>query len=158
PLARHRPGLAKRAAAEMSASGARRYRARPGFCNEAVMRPLVAVGAVLALACLSGCESFPFGIPRPVLGEVGDLPLTDQDGREVRRQELAGKLWVASFIFTRCAGPCTKVTQNMARVQNHLGRYDELRFVTFTVDPEYDTPEVLRAYAERFQADPKRWL
>jgi protein SCO1/2/putative membrane protein len=122
------------------------------------MRPFVAVLAIVALACIAGCESFPFGVPSEVLGEVGDFSLTDQNGRQVRREDLTGKLWIASFIFTRCAGPCAKVSQNMERLQGHLAGYPELRLVTFTVDPEYDTADVLRAYGERYKANPERWL
>src|SRR5262249_13942730 len=128
------------------------------LCSEACMRPFVGVLAVGALACLPGCQSFPYGVPSSVYGEVGDFSLTDQNGRTVRRQDLAGRLWAADFICTRCAGRCTKMTENMGRLQEHLAGYDEVRFVTFTVDPDYDTPEVLRAYAERVGANPDRWL
>jgi protein SCO1 len=92
------------------------------------------------------------------LGPVGNFALTERSGRTVKRDDLLGKVWVASFIFTRCAGPCHQVSGTMARLQHDLAGLDDVRLVTFTVDPEYDTPHVLGEYAKRRSADPERWL
>jgi cytochrome oxidase Cu insertion factor (SCO1/SenC/PrrC family) len=89
---------------------------------------------------------------------VADFSLTERSGRKVSREDLLGKVWVASFVFTRCAGPCPMVSGSMARLQHKLAGQKDVVLVTFTVDPEHDTPTVLREYAELFQADPERWL
>jgi protein SCO1/2/putative membrane protein len=89
---------------------------------------------------------------------VGDFALTERSGRSVRSAELRGKVWVASFVFTRCLGGCPQVTETMQRLQKDFARYSDVRLVTFTVDPERDHPEELRRYADRYEADPNRWL
>jgi protein SCO1/2 len=91
-------------------------------------------------------------------GLIRDFSLTERSGRVVQRSDLSGKVWVAAFIFTRCAGPCTQVSGSMAHLQHDLPAGKDIRLVSFTVDPEYDTPQVLRDYAHRFGADPERWL
>ena len=69
-------------------------------------------------------------------------------------------MWVASFVFTRCSGPCPQVSATMARLQKELNLKEtaDLRLVTFTVDPDRDTPNELKEYATRYQADPEKWL
>ena len=91
---------------------------------------------------------------------VPDFTLTERSGTKVSRDDLRGKVWVASFVFTRCNGPCPQVTATMARLQKELDLQDtpDLRLVTFTVDPDKDTPNELKEYAARYQADPERWL
>lgn len=74
----------------------------------------------------------------------------------ISREDLFGKVWIADFIFTRCNGPCPILTANMAQLQRDLPK--EAMLVTFTVDPDWDKPEILNQYAESFGADPKRWL
>lgn len=95
--------------------------------------------------------------PRRVLGRVGDFTLTNQLGATVSLADLRGFVWVADIIFTRCAGPCPRMTQQMKALQDALPPESRARLVTLTTDPEFDTPAVLRAYAERFGADPRRW-
>lgn len=96
-------------------------------------------------------------IPMPVLRQVPDFRLTDQTGAEVTRDSLRGKVWVTNFFFTRCSGPCPLLMARMAEFQKALERAPEVALVSFTVDPEYDTPEVLSDYAGQWQADPERW-
>ena len=92
--------------------------------------------------------------------EVPDFTLTERSGKKVSRDDLKGKVWVASFVFTRCTGPCPQVTATMARLQRDLDLKNrpDLRLVTFTVDPDKDTANELRDYANSRQADPERWL
>jgi protein SCO1 len=90
-------------------------------------------------------------------GAVAPFALTAQDGKPFSSTDLAGKVWVSDFIFTRCGGPCPRLTKAMARLQADLASEPDVRLVSFTVDPVYDTPPVLSAYAERFGADPARW-
>lgn len=92
----------------------------------------------------------------PALGKVGGFSLTERSGRQVSASELAGRIWIADFIFTRCAGPCPLMSAGMKKLQDRL-KDPDLRFVSFSVDPDYDTPEVLKAYAARFGAS-DRWL
>jgi protein SCO1/2 len=91
-------------------------------------------------------------------GPIGSFGLTERSGREITQDDLLGKAWVASFVFTRCTGPCPQVTASVARLQSELAAEPNLRFVTFTVDPEHDNPGELRRYAEHFSASPERWL
>lgn len=92
----------------------------------------------------------------PVLFQAPAFSLTDQEGKTVTDQDLRGHPYVASFIFTQCAGPCPLITAKVASLQKSI-RNPAMQFVSFSVDPEHDTPAVLKDYAGRFQADPKRW-
>jgi protein SCO1 len=105
-------------------------------------------------------QLFPgvFAARLPIYGSVPDFTLTDQRGRSVRRADLAGKIWVASFIFTSCPDECPVMTAEMAQLQADLARVPDLRLVSISVDPEHDTPAALSQYADRFNADPERWL
>jgi heme o synthase len=104
----------------------------------------------------------PTGTVRPadISILVPDFTLTERSGKAVSRDDLKGKVWVASFVFTRCNGPCPQVTATMARLQKELDLKNspDLRLVTFTVDPDQDTRNELKEYAARYQADPERWL
>jgi cytochrome oxidase Cu insertion factor (SCO1/SenC/PrrC family) len=94
---------------------------------------------------------------KEVFSEVGPFELVDRGGSTVTRETLLGHPWVASFLFTRCTGPCPKVVGTLRRLQARLER-QAAHIVTFSVDPQFDTPEVLRSYAADAGADPKRWL
>src|SRR5262245_19865914 len=87
---------------------------------------------------------------------VEEFSLTECHGQTVTKADLLGKPWVACFIFTRCAGPCPRVSEQMQILQNRLKGID-VRLVSFSVDPDRDTPEELRRYAEFYKADPERW-
>ncbi len=126
---------------------------------------LVAAVGVLAAALLlpspfkkryKPIDETPAGFAIP----VPDFTLTERSGKPVSRADLLGKVWVASFVFTRCTGPCPSVSATMAKLQADLdlAHSDDLRLVTFTVDPGRDGPKELRAYADSFRADPNRWL
>jgi protein SCO1 len=92
------------------------------------------------------------------LAPAPQFQFTAQDGTTVSNADLKGKVWVADFIFTRCAGPCPVMTSRMAEVNQALsGKAKDVELVSFTVDPEYDTPQVLKEYGERVGASPERW-
>ena len=91
----------------------------------------------------------------PVVGHVADFKLTDQAGKPFGTAELQGKVWIANFIFTRCTTVCPIFTEKMARLEEKAP--GEIRFVSFSVDPEYDTPAILTAYAQAKGADLRRW-
>jgi len=97
----------------------------------------------------------------PELDDYGRLPefsLQDQTGGIITRADILGTVVIANFIFTRCTTVCPVFTDKMHRVQDRTHKYgDAIKLVSFTVDPEYDTPEVLRAYADDHGADSRRW-
>jgi protein SCO1/2 len=110
--------------------------------------------------------------PPPILSQVPPFALVNRDGRTVTAADLAGAPWIADFVFTRCAASCPLMTERMAKLAKELDlgasgdRGDRqagpiggprLRFVSFTVDPDHDTPAVLTAYAARYRAPPA-WL
>jgi len=89
---------------------------------------------------------------------VGPFSLTERSGRTVTDRDLRGSVWVASFIFTRCTGPCPQVSSTVARLQAELKDEPGVKFVTFTVDPSRDDLAALREYAKIRGADAERWL
>jgi len=91
-------------------------------------------------------------------GEVPDFALTERSGRTVGRADLRGTVWVASFVYTRCTETCPLQSAQLARLQGEFAGAADLRLVSITVDPEHDTVPVLARYAERYGADPRRWL
>jgi protein SCO1 len=95
--------------------------------------------------------------PPPVMDPAPTFTLTNRDGRAVRSQDLAGKPWIADFIFTRCPASCPLMTARMARLDRELARDHEVKLVSITVDPDHDTPAALERYAESYKAPP-RWL
>jgi protein SCO1 len=88
---------------------------------------------------------------------VPPFSLTERSGKLITNADLTGKIWVADFVYTTCPGPRPLVTANMARLQNAVTKDPEVQLVTFTVDPDTDTPAVLAKYADQFAADPNRW-
>jgi len=93
----------------------------------------------------------------PVLGAVADFTLTNQDGQTITLSNLTNHVWAADIIFTRCAGPCPRMTGQMHSVQTLLPSGRDAKLVTLTTDPDYDSPAVLKRYGERFGADFNRW-
>jgi protein SCO1/2 len=93
---------------------------------------------------------------RPI-AQVPEFTLTNQDGRAVSLADLRGNVWVADIIFTRCAGPCPRMTQHMSELQAVLPAQSDVKLVTLTTDPAADRPEVLKRYGERFKANFDRW-
>ena len=94
----------------------------------------------------------------PVLARLPDFQLTTQAGQPFGLADLRDKVWISDFIFTRCPGPCPRMTAQMAELQRELADAPDLRLVSFSVDPEFDTPAVLSEYAGRFQANTKQWV
>ncbi len=92
---------------------------------------------------------------------VGEFSLTERGGKTITDKDLRGQVWVGSFIFTRCNGPCPAVTSSMQRLQTDLApelQGGKLKLVTFTVDPVHDDRKQLNGYADARGADPKYWL
>jgi protein SCO1/2 len=89
-------------------------------------------------------------------GSVPDFQLTNQNGQPFGSAQLFGKIWIADFIYTTCPGPCPMISGRMSELQKPLEKTD-VHLISFSVDPEKDTPQVLRGYAEKLQAEPGRW-
>jgi protein SCO1/2 len=95
----------------------------------------------------------------PIIGAAPDFTLTSQDRRPVSLHDFRGKAVAIAFIYTSCTDVCPMLTANMASVEEKLGQAfgPKVAFISITVDPERDTPEVLKAYADNFGADSKGW-
>ena len=131
-----------------------------GLVSRLVGRPAFWVVVMALLFGVPLGRSFLRRIPAPppMLGTLPAFALTDQTGHPFGTRELRGKVWVANFIFTSCAGSCPLLSQKMAEVARrgrHLG--PDFHLVSLTVDPERDTPERLAAYASQYGANPRKW-
>jgi protein SCO1 len=93
----------------------------------------------------------------PILGQIADFTLTNQNGQLTTLADLTNHVWVADIIFTRCAGPCPRMTRQMESLQDLLPATSAAKLVTLTTDPGFDTPPVMKKYGERFNADSNRW-
>ena len=114
---------------------------------------LAAAGASGAEPASSSADPLDTKFPDP----LPPFALTERSGRTVTPADLRGKVWVVSFFFTSC-NVCPQTTANMKRLQADLSSYPDVRLVSISVDPQHDTPEVLRKYAADWGADPERWL
>lgn len=93
----------------------------------------------------------------PVLGNLKDFSLIDQDHSTVTLKNLKGSVVVTNFIFTNCPGPCPIMTAQMRSLQKDYSNNPKLKFISISIDPERDPPEVLTKYAARYQADTNQW-
>jgi protein SCO1/2 len=91
-----------------------------------------------------------------VYGTVPAFGLTNQEGKPFGSTQLYGKIWIADFVFTTCPGPCPMISSRMGELQKPLA-HTGIHLVSFSVDPDKDTPEVLRGYAEKLKANPQQW-
>jgi cytochrome oxidase Cu insertion factor (SCO1/SenC/PrrC family) len=92
------------------------------------------------------------------LGEVPDFTLVSQTGDSVRLADLRGQVWIGDFIFTNCASTCPMMTSQLVKLSGALAGVDRVRLVSFSVDPDRDTPSRLAEYAAGYGAQPERWL
>src|SRR3989338_1151105 len=102
----------------------------------------IVFGVVSAKTFSSASTSSQAASPLPTYCEVPMFSLVDQDGQIVTRSSLEGSVWVADFIFTRCAGQCPLMSQRMAMLQEAFVRLPQVRCISFSVDPAYDSPVV----------------
>jgi len=115
---------------------------------------LVVVG-IVAAAVYKRVSTPP---PPPVLGTIGQFELTDQNGQVRTYKDFAGRPWIAAFIFTRCGGTCPTIVRSMTVLKDRLDEFPELQLVCLSMDPEFDTPDVLKRYAVQQNAEHPRWL
>lgn len=102
-------------------------------------------------------EGYTLARDLPVMFRLPDFSFVERSGETVTQRELTGRVWIADFVFTNCAGPCPLMTRKMAALSGQLADAERVQFVTFSVDPQRDTPEVLREYAKQHGADAQRW-
>jgi protein SCO1 len=132
----------------------------PGATTSHTARWAVVLGSWLVLLGLSGtgtsCKTQAEALPK--LGQVGAFSLLNQNSAAVSAETLRGKVWVAAFFFTHCPTICPRITRRMRALQVAAAKKaPALELVSFSVDPENDTPPVLLAYSRRFDADDKSW-
>lgn len=95
-------------------------------------------------------------LPPPEGPPIKGFTLIDTNGEEFDSKKLKGHVWIGSFFFTFCPLECRQLNQEIKNLHDAFKKTD-LQFVSITCDPETDTPEMLKDYAMRFEADPKRW-
>ncbi|HZY09855.1 MAG TPA: SCO family protein [Bacteroidota bacterium] len=93
----------------------------------------------------------------PIISQVQEFSLTTEDNSIFTHNDLQDKITIADFIFTTCAGPCPLMSERMKQLQQDFANEPSIQFLSFSVDPEYDTPQVLTEYAQRFGAIKTRW-
>jgi protein SCO1 len=117
------------------------------------------VWGVLFVALLAAFVVLPFkSRALPVLGSMPAFALKDQNNQNVTLASLHGDVWIADVIFTRCAGQCPVMSAHLQQIQDALPAALPVKLVTFTTDPDFDTPAVLKKYAARFSARDGQWL
>src|SRR5699024_853354 len=120
---------------------------------------IIALGILILAACGNSSENEPQGESSAFSEGVGSFLAIDESGEDFDVAELQGHWWVADFIFTNCTTVCLPMTANMGKLQSKLEDegLDDVKLVSFSVDPDRDTPEVLAEYAEENGADLDRW-
>jgi protein SCO1 len=119
---------------------------------------LFSLGGVFWLNLRLTGRSFWGATSLPVLAQLPDFRLLERSGKTLGLADLKGKVWIGDFIFTRCPGPCPRMSSRMASLQRDMRGEDGLRLVSISVDPEFDTQEVLARYAAQYQAEAGRWF
>lgn len=134
--------------------------ARPGIPRIGWVVAFLAAACLIGLAYVSLKSTRPPALPSNLerISKVPGFQLTDQTGKSITLEDLKGKIWAANFIFTRCKGPCPITVLRMQDLNTKLKKVrGNVELVTFTVDPEYDTPEILKTFGEQQGADPASW-
>lgn len=119
------------------------------------MKKLYFIALISSLILVLGACSSGKKEGRP----LNDFTFTDQDNNKLGLEDLKGKVWVADFVFTNCATICPPMTTNMSQLQSDVKEagLKDVHFVSFSVDPEIDTPQALKDYGEKFGADFSTW-
>jgi protein SCO1/2 len=127
-----------------------------------VLHPAWVAFAALALAVPMGALLMRQSARQelPVLASLPPFTLVDESGKPFGREEMLGRVWVADFVFTSCADACPRLQNKMRRIQERLLPNEQggnIALLSVSVDPERDTPEKLRAYAQAYGARPGMW-
>jgi protein SCO1/2 len=121
---------------------------------------LMAVCLAVAF-CAIGATWFEAKYSPPALAKIRQLPdfkLTERSGAKIQLSDLKGKVWLADLVYTTCPSTCPMLGNRLSGLQGEAFKSDAVRFVSISVNPTHDTPGVLRPYAERFHAEPGKWL
>jgi len=109
-------------------------------------------GAVFLTACVNQASKLPD------YGQVPAFQMTDSAGHNFKRAMLNGKVWVADFIYTNCPAACPRMTAQMHKLEKQVHSMKDVELVSFSVDPNRDTPPVLDEFAHRFGGPTDRWV
>ncbi len=125
-----------------------------------LLRTIVLALAISGWTVVGLAHDAPHDQRLPVIGPAPDFSLISQDAVRMSLSDFRGKAVAVTFIFASCTDTCPLLTDKMARVQDKLGSDfgTKIAFVSITVDPERDTPEVLKRYAEAFGAKLSGWV
>jgi len=93
----------------------------------------------------------------PVLGQIQNFELIDSNGNAFTLSNLRGKIWIADFFFTACSGICPVISKNMASLNRSFEMLDDVALVSISVNPEMDTPQVLKEYSSQYNANTQKW-
>lgn len=105
---------------------------------------------------LTGCGQ---GIKDPLNWEIGEFNFKNQDGQDIGLEDLKGDVWIADFVFTSCETVCPPMTANMTRIYQQLEEegIENVKFVSFSVDPLVDTPDKIKEFMSRYELDSENW-
>ena len=112
---------------------------------------LASLVALLVGGCSKNTE------PPPVIGELSEFSLVDQNGAPFQRADIDGEFWVADFVFTHCRSSCPRLTAHMKGIQTRVSDIPNTQFLSVSVDPDNDTPEVLKAYMTKNELSEANW-
>ena len=112
--------------------------------------------ALLTVLAVVGCSKRS-AEDVPVLGQLPEFPLVDQNEQAFDRDSMVGNLWVSAFVFTHCRSTCPRITAHMKGLQSRLSDVPSANFVSVSVDPRNDTPEVIKAYMTKNELDESNW-
>ncbi|MFD3450064.1 SCO family protein [Microbacteriaceae bacterium 4G12] len=119
-------------------------------------RKWTALLMILCLTFLASCSGSK--IRDPLNWDVQSFQYINQDGKKFGLKDLKGKVWVANFMFTNCQTVCPPMTANLSRLQKMAAEEKlNVQFVSFSVDPQKDTPEALKAFVQKFTDNTKNW-
>lgn len=121
--------------------------------------------SALLLLILAGCDQPPPvessiaapAILLPEMGQLSNFTLTDQNGNAFASDRMRDRIWVVDFIYTTCQAACPRMSREMTKVQEAMKDDPGVRLLSISVDPQHDTPQVLKAFGERYRADFTRW-
>lgn len=133
---------------------------------------ILCVGIAIAYTMIKDNRSLPIYTPAMINPElvdeskrgervkhhIADFELIDQDGEPFDQSALKGKYYVSDFFFTTCPTICPDMSSQLQRVQEAYNEDKDFRIVSHTVNPEIDSAETLKAYAELYEADPDKWI
>lgn len=130
-------------------------------------RSISLIGVLLTLTYLISCTSKPKSLP--ILGQkkieggdtlyhqISDFEFVNQDSNKVTQEWVAGKIYVTDFFFTSCPTICPKMSQQMLRLQEEFANQPDVKLISHSIDPYYDTPSILSKYADKLGVNTEKW-